>query len=456
VKLKAYVGRSLEELAPQIREELGDDAVILSQRENVKGGLGGFFGTRTIEVLAADRMPESGELPAELAAGNGGSQDAPEEEAPPAFTPAEPPAADSGRLDVRDAGETVSDLVRAALAEASAAAQQPAATGAAAYAAQGRMPTLEAPVSIVEDAVLEPLEVEEFTAAEPEAEVEPEPEPAPRRRSVRRAPDPAPAPEDALGEDAAAVVSELRHAGVEHDLAEELVREVELHVAPFTEPEPIRELVRRRIAAEIRVAAGWPATGRPHTLVLVGPSGAGKTSSALKLASGYTGAGLAVAVVAVGLPGEGGLDALLRENLSGGGEFDVKKVSSISAARAARKALQHHDLVIVDTPGAAAYDADALAHVQKLVKAIGADETHVVLPLSLAEREADAALARLSSAGADRLLVTKLDEARFAGSLLGLARRYDLALSFLGTGRSLEGGLRIADPGDVAGRILPN
>ncbi len=58
MKLKTYVGRSLEELAPQIREELGPDAVILSQREGLKGGVGGFFSTKSIEVLAADRMPE--------------------------------------------------------------------------------------------------------------------------------------------------------------------------------------------------------------------------------------------------------------------------------------------------------------------------------------------------------------------------------------------------------------
>ena len=49
--------------APQIREELGPDAVILSQRESVRGGVGGFFGTRTLEVLAADRAPVEGELP---------------------------------------------------------------------------------------------------------------------------------------------------------------------------------------------------------------------------------------------------------------------------------------------------------------------------------------------------------------------------------------------------------
>ena len=63
MKLKTYVGRSLEELAPQIREELGPDAVILSQRQGLKGGVGGFFSTKSIEVLAADRMPEGAQAP---------------------------------------------------------------------------------------------------------------------------------------------------------------------------------------------------------------------------------------------------------------------------------------------------------------------------------------------------------------------------------------------------------
>ena len=68
------------------------------------------------------------------------------------------------------------------------------------------------------------------------------------------------------------MVAELRHAGVEATLAEDLVREVELHVTPFADPAPLRDLVRSRIAAEIRVAGGWAAGGRAHTIVLLGPS----------------------------------------------------------------------------------------------------------------------------------------------------------------------------------------
>src|SRR3954464_2341444 len=45
-----YRGRSLEELVPRIRQELGDDAVIVSRRETTSGGVGGFFARREIEV----------------------------------------------------------------------------------------------------------------------------------------------------------------------------------------------------------------------------------------------------------------------------------------------------------------------------------------------------------------------------------------------------------------------
>src|SRR6185436_4056155 len=50
--VKTFPGQSLEELLPQIREELGADAVILRQRDGLKGGVGGFFQKRCVEVDA--------------------------------------------------------------------------------------------------------------------------------------------------------------------------------------------------------------------------------------------------------------------------------------------------------------------------------------------------------------------------------------------------------------------
>ncbi len=50
--VRTYRGRTLEELLPQIREELGPDAIILREREGLVGGVGGFFAQRFIEVEA--------------------------------------------------------------------------------------------------------------------------------------------------------------------------------------------------------------------------------------------------------------------------------------------------------------------------------------------------------------------------------------------------------------------
>jgi len=50
--LRTFRGRSLEEILPQIRAELGPDAVIVRQRDGLMGGIGGFFQQQFVEVQA--------------------------------------------------------------------------------------------------------------------------------------------------------------------------------------------------------------------------------------------------------------------------------------------------------------------------------------------------------------------------------------------------------------------
>ena len=61
--VKTFRGRTLEELLPQIREELGPDAIVLRRREGLSGGIGGFFQRSFVEVDA--RRAQPGELPLE-------------------------------------------------------------------------------------------------------------------------------------------------------------------------------------------------------------------------------------------------------------------------------------------------------------------------------------------------------------------------------------------------------
>ena len=62
--VKTFRGRSLEELLPQIRAELGPDAIVLRRREGLGGGVGGFFQRPYVEVDA--RAPHADERPLEI------------------------------------------------------------------------------------------------------------------------------------------------------------------------------------------------------------------------------------------------------------------------------------------------------------------------------------------------------------------------------------------------------
>src|SRR3954468_5653211 len=53
---KTYRGRTLEEVLPKIKADLGADAEIIRQRSGLTGGVGGFFQRACVEVEA--RPPE--------------------------------------------------------------------------------------------------------------------------------------------------------------------------------------------------------------------------------------------------------------------------------------------------------------------------------------------------------------------------------------------------------------
>src|SRR3954454_831128 len=67
---KTFRGATLDEVLPQIRAELGPEAIILAEREGVVGGIGGFFARKCVGVEAVARggAPALG-LPSDLRVG---------------------------------------------------------------------------------------------------------------------------------------------------------------------------------------------------------------------------------------------------------------------------------------------------------------------------------------------------------------------------------------------------
>ena len=62
--VKTFRGRTLDALLPQIRDELGPDAIVLRRREGLAGGVGGFFQRPFVEVEGSGPWLESETVPA--------------------------------------------------------------------------------------------------------------------------------------------------------------------------------------------------------------------------------------------------------------------------------------------------------------------------------------------------------------------------------------------------------
>ncbi len=438
MRMKTYAGRSLQEIVPQIRDELGAGAVILKQRPIRTGGVGGFFAKTGIEVLASEGDP-------------GESAGASAAAATATATLAAPPRA---QVDTHD-GESREALLRETFAQALQSQVEPEAEAEAEYVeerfvAAGGGASARVAAGAAYGGRTQPMDPVRISASRT------------NKGRLRIAPEPVEAPP--LDDESADLVVELERAGLTPAAADALVREVRHHVEPFAAGR-LRDLVRRRIASRVRIEQGWEPDGTARRIAVVGASGVGKTTAIANLAAGYASAGMMVGIVVVDRAIADGHPVLPRLGASAGSEADralaymagadVLRVTSAGEVRRGMQRLSMRDVVLIDTPGLAVGDEHGMGHLKSLLEAAAPHETHAAVPLGIAEREVAAMLSRLARAGANRLLVTKTDEARFAGPLHGLATIYDLPFSYLACGPRVPGGLVAADGVSIAERILP-
>ena len=181
----------------------------------------------------------------------------------------------------------------------------------------------------------------------------------------------------------------------------------------------------------------------------------------LKLAERYCAAGLSVGIIA--LEPTAGTRSTLQgragDGLDDSMTFDLRRAGSISAVRAALRAFARPRRRARRHAGRGDQRRDAFEAMKTLLAECGVHELHAVLPLAIADRELEYVLDRMIlELGANRVLTTKLDEARFMGALLTIAAWSQLPLAYLGTGplhpRRSRGGRRgihlRPDPADLS------
>ncbi len=209
------------------------------------------------------------------------------------------------------------------------------------------------------------------------------------------------------------------------------------------------EHVRERLQATALPTPLRRASGRPYVIALVGPTGAGKTTTAAKLA-------VRPGTFGIGRPGlltidtyrVGGMDQLATYAELANVPFDV--VYDASEIGDAFSRLRDCDVIIVDTPGRSPNAADVTDRWRTLLDALKPDEVHLVLPATI---RGDLALAaerayRTSSShvGATHVMLSKLDEVPGERGVTDLALSLALPTRWITDGQDVPADLAPAVP----------
>jgi flagellar biosynthesis protein FlhF len=465
VNIKRYVAATMPEAMEQIKRELGRDALILSQRPLRKKGLGGLFSKPMIEVVAAYENP-----PAETAVSPLPKLRAvtPSAYNPP--RPAEPPARNAElsvkadraleALDRLSSGAYTQPIDRTAEAFTPVA---PAQTAAQAYTRSGQ-PARQRAEDIQTGDDFRKLDVPEARAGE---------------RVINRHTDTRDerfsALEnkiDALTSSLSALSGTIRHTHdgrsytpdidalllslLENETHEEFAHKLAREVSDIVKKqqadpnEVMEQLLRQTIGQSEPIKLK---RFKRTVVLLIGPTGVGKTTTLAKLAAIYS----INHHAKVGAITTDTYRIAAVEQLKTYAQILEIPLSIVYSPEDMGDALREHedkDIVFIDTAGKSPSDRTHEDEVKDLIRHSDCDEVHLVLSATTSFTGLLNILNSYSFLNDFKLIVTKLDETPTWGTLLNARLLSDRPISYTAIGQNVPDDIEVADVRKIVARLM--
>ncbi len=204
-------------------------------------------------------------------------------------------------------------------------------------------------------------------------------------------------------------------------------------------------LMRKMIPVRLETA---PKSGSKKVIMLVGPTGVGKTTSIAKLAARFSyllDKKYKVGLVVLDTYRIGAVEQLMQYARMM--KLGIETVVDPPEFSSALNALRYSDYILIDTMGSSPYDK---GKIEKIYECLRGNDTEysvdvvLVMPSSIKYEDLKATYDNFAPLGIDTMMFTKLDETRGFGNLFSLVYETKVPISYFSVGQEVPEDLVVA------------
>ena len=220
------------------------------------------------------------------------------------------------------------------------------------------------------------------------------------------------------------------------------------------EPRVFVERLKMEMRKYIKVTGGTVLhADRQRVVVMIGPTGVGKTTNLAKLAALFSVQEKAkVAVITADTYRVSATEQL--RTYASIIDLDMRVVHDPRGMKSALHEFRHHDLVLIDTAGSSPYNTEQMKELQTLIDAAEPDEIQLVLSASTSLDDLKAVVSRYASMKPTSVFFSKLDETYRYGQVFTLAADTGLPLSYFSVGQEVPDDLMLAHSGKLTSMVI--
>ena len=261
---------------------------------------------------------------------------------------------------------------------------------------------------------------------------------------------------DSIPEEMATHFHQLLESEVDSKIAHDLISKLAEHMTSETprSSAAVMATMTALIEREMRCAPPiQPKAGRREIVMLVGPTGVGKTTTVAKLAGRFhLQEGLRVGLITIDTYRVGAIEQLqtFAEIL----RIPMQIASNGEELRQAIDLMDDVDVILIDTAGRSPFDHQKMEQLRELVTIARPD--HVMLTVSLVSggKAITKVAEQFAVVDPTSVVVTKIDECHRHGALLSIAREIPYPVRYLTTGQDVPDHIEPSHPHRLARLIL--